>query len=302
MVEFRRILCPIDFSDYSQHAIDYAVTLARWYDARLVAVHSVPVIVPVVSPLGGYPMPIPAPDPDLQAVRAQLEGFLEPARRLHVPYETVVETGEPVDTILRVADDHAVDLIVLGTHGRGGFERMILGSVTEKVLRKARCPVLTVPKRVQHIPGSGELMFKTIVCPVDFSPSSMRALSLALSLAEEGDARVTIVHVLEWFTERAPFEVEDLIIRDYRRQAEEDARARLAAAITPEARVYCHPEEVLVAGKPHREILRLAEQHHADLIVMGVHGRSAVDVALFGSTTTQVVRGANCAVLTLRSE
>jgi len=302
MVEFRRILCPIDFSDFSQHALDYALRIARWYDARIVAMHAVPVIVPVVSPLGGYPMPIPAPEPDLAALRVQLDAFMAPARNLHVPYDVDVRLGEPVASILDAATEYTADLIVLGTHGRGGFERFVLGSVAEKVLRKAACPVLTVPRRVHHVPGSGELIFKTILCPVDFSPSSMRALSLALSLAEEADARVAVMHVLEWFTERAPFEVEDLVIRDYRRQAEEDARKRLAEAITPAARTYCHPEEVLVAGKVHREILRVASERQADLIVMGVHGRGVVDIALFGSTTTQVVRGATCAVLTLRSE
>ncbi len=302
MVEFRRILCPVDFSDFSQHALDYATALARWYDARVRVVHVAPSSAPIVSAMGGYPVPMPLIEEDVESLTKQLEAFVEPARRQGITVDAAVLQGAVVSELLSLAAGGQADLIVMGTHGRGGFERLMLGSVTEKILRKATCPVLTVPKRVQHIPGTGELLFRNVVCPVDFSPSSMAALSLGLSIAEEADAKVTVVHVLEWFTERAPIEVDEVVIGEYRKQAEADARKRLDEAIPADARVWCHPEEVLVAGKPYREIVRVASGKQADLIVMGVHGRGVVDLALFGSTTAHVVREATCAVLTLRSE
>ena len=88
------------------------------------------------------------------------------------------------------------DLLVIGTHGRSGFERLVLGSVTEKVLRKASCPVLTVPKRLPDAVPVGPVLFKRILCPVDFSESSLHALSYAVSMAQEADGQLTVLHVV----------------------------------------------------------------------------------------------------------
>ena len=108
--------------------------------------------------------------------------------------EIIVRLGNVPKEITREAERLPADLLILGTHGRSGFERLFLGSVTEKVLRSTRVPVLTIPPPVQH-PGSP--VYKTILCPVDFSDASIRALEYALSLAQQADARLILLHVIE---------------------------------------------------------------------------------------------------------
>jgi nucleotide-binding universal stress UspA family protein len=193
----------------------------------------------------------------------------------------------------------------MGTHGRSGFERLVLGSVTEKVLRKAACPVLTVPKAVPDVVPAPPVLFKRIICAIDFSDCSMHALNYAMSLAQEADAHLTVMHVIE-LPPDVPREVHETVLagprnlREYLALAEEDARARLKEAIPDSVRAYCTVDTVQPTGKPYREILRVAEEQTADLIVIGIHGRGPVDRLLFGSTAEHLVRQASCPVLTLR--
>ena len=186
-------------------------------------------------------------------------------------------------------------MIVMGTHGRGGFERFVLGSVAERVLRKATCLVMTVPPPA----AVAKVPYKRLLCPVDFSESSLAALNLAFSIAKESDAHLTILHVFDW-----PPDEELLVERfdspELRRVIEDQARTRLDALVTDEVRVWCKPATKVSYGKPYRQILEIAERDEPDLIIMGVRGRNPLDVALFGSTTNHVVRRASCPVLTLR--
>jgi nucleotide-binding universal stress UspA family protein len=182
----------------------------------------------------------------------------------------------------------------MGTHGRNGFERLLLGSVTEKVLRKAACPVMAVPPPAV---SAGKLPYTRLLCPVDFSDSSEAALRFASSLAEEADARLTILHVFDW-------QPDDLMTArfdtaEYYEAVEQQARERLERLVIDEVRVWCKPETVTTRGKPYREILALADANEVDLIVLGVRGRNPIDLALFGSTANQIVRRARCPVLTV---
>jgi universal stress protein A len=183
----------------------------------------------------------------------------------------------------------------------------VLGSVTEKVLRKAGCPVLTVPAHAPDAVPATAVVFKRLLCPVDFSDSSIDALNYAMSLAQEADARLTVLHVMQYDLDvEAPEMYETVIadrrlsVTDYRRRCEEYSRERLRAAVPETVGAYCAVEVLLAAGKPYREILRAAAQQQADLIVMGVQGRGAADLTIFGSTTQHVVRQATCPVLTIR--
>jgi nucleotide-binding universal stress UspA family protein len=193
------------------------------------------------------------------------------------------------------------DLVVMGTHGHSGFVRWTLGSVTEKVLRRSPCPVLTVgPAGAGAVAPEGGPVFKRILCALDFSPSSDRALRYALSLAQEADARLSLLHVLDWPLEE-PRDAGGFDLAGYRRRLEEEARERLRAAVPEAARDWCKPEERLEAGRPWQAIVRVAGELGAELIVMGVQGRGALDLMLFGSTTHNVVREAACPVLTIRA-
>jgi nucleotide-binding universal stress UspA family protein len=301
VVEISRILCPIDFSEPSRRALEHAVAFARWYEAKVVALHVfTSQLLPVAgAEFGGYSTALPP------AVKA--EDVIEEAKRFCQPLsagiasEIVVRQGNPVSEILQQAEQMSADLLVIGTHGRSGFERLFLGSVTEKVLRKAPCPVLTVPPSTERALGQ-PVLFKTILCPLDFSPSSTRALKYALSLAKEADARLTLLHVIESSLESAHVgDLAHFTVGEYGRHVQNDAFTRLRAAIPAEARVWSTPEEFVTMGKAYREILRVATETDAELIVMGVQGRGTVDLMLFGSTTNEVIRRACCPVLTLRN-
>lgn len=295
-VEITRILCPVDLSEVSRHALDHALALARWYDAHLTVLHVFPAEPPV--PVLGMPADVPALPVVLPSeVAADVRRFCGPLPAFGGrPAEIMVKDGRPAEEIVRLAE--AADVVVMGTHGRSGFERLFLGSVTEKVLRTTHVPVLTVPPPVER-PES--VVYKTILCPVEFSDASTRALGYALSLAEETDAHLILLHVVEGSVEELSFdEIGHLSVREYYRYLQEDALARLKAAVPEEARVWCKPDERVVTGKAYRAILKVAAEDHAEVIVMGVHGKGALHRRLFGSTTHHVIREAGCPVLTLR--
>jgi nucleotide-binding universal stress UspA family protein len=199
----------------------------------------------------------------------------------------------------RVATTHA-DLLVMGTHGRSGFQHMLLGSVTEKVIRTVTCPTLVVPPRAPDVAPDTPVTFRHILCPTDFLASSLKACEYAISVAEEWDAQVTLVHVVEMLAAvgEAP-SLDDPYAR-LRGAAIADARRRLSDLIPEDARAFCTIDAVVVEGRAYKEILCLAKQKGTDLIVMGVHGRKPLDLLFFGSTAHHVLRASTCPVLVVR--
>lgn len=297
-MEIANILCPTDFSDTSAHAVDLATMIASWYKARIIGLHvvSAAVTVPEFSLPGG--------SVDELALRSALAARFSRASRAGLGVDVLLEEGSPAALILDKAASLAVDMIVMGTHGTSGFQHLVLGSVTERVLRRAVCPVLTVPPRAQ---ATSRVPFARLLCAIDFSESSMAALQYALSLAEESDARLTMLHVLDWpWEEPPPPRLEELPIEqaaalgEYRRYREKMAMTRLNTLVPGSMRLSHRPVARLSNGKPYAQILDVANEEGSDLIVIGVHGRNPFDMMVFGSTTNQVVRRATCPVLTLR--
>ena len=302
MVEIRRVLCPVDTSPTSRRAIEHAVTLAGWYDARLTVLHvwNPPYLPqpPILFAEREHSMLQAASDGPGEA-EAFVQDQVASARAAGIECEGVIERSHnPADRILHCADTLPADLIVLGTHGRRGFERVMLGSVAERVLRKAQCPVLTVPPPATF--KATKLPFKRLLCPVDFSEPSLAAVRFALSIAKESGAHVTLLHAIEWPTDDDAFTSIMLASPEVRGQLEDQIIDRLDALVLPEDRTWCDPAARVTEGKAYRRIVEFAETDETDLIVMGVHGRNPVDVMLFGSTTNQTVRRAPCPVLTMR--
>jgi nucleotide-binding universal stress UspA family protein len=294
-VVIKHILCPTDFSEFSARAIRHAARLARWYDAEIQALHVWP-----MSTAPWVDASAPRPEPSSGArITAALDGFLAAADTGGVRTVSRVAEGDPSRVILEHADQHDVDLIVMGTHGRTGFERLTLGSVTEKVLRRASCPVLTVC-RGDEIGRGGIVPFRRIVCAVDFSPPSEHALSYALSLAQEAGADLTLLHVVEPTLDFESQKESHFSVEEYWRYLQYRAKARLENVVPPDARNWCRVETKVAMGRPWEEILIAAEEEKAEIVVMGVHGRSAIRLSVFGSATHQVVRFAPCLVLTVR--
>jgi CPA2 family monovalent cation:H+ antiporter-2 len=296
MVDIRRILCPIDFSDASRHALDQAVVLAKWHESRITALHviHVPLFLPPPMLVAELADTTP-PAPSRQTQKEELQAWLETARRAGVQTDVIVDEGHAATRILEQASSCRADLIAMGTHGLSGFERFMLGSVAEKVLRKAACPVITVPPAAAM---AARIPYRRLLCPVDFSESSLTALQVALSLAEKAEAELTILHVFDW-------PPDDELLTQWsgvsdNQFVEDETHARLAALVTDDVRVWCNPSTKVSWGKPYREILQMAQSEGVDLIVIGVCGRNPVDLTLFGSTTNQVVRRASCPVLTVK--
>jgi nucleotide-binding universal stress UspA family protein len=299
MSTFNRILCAIDFSETSMRALDYAATFAVRYGARLAVLHVGPAFE------GGLHSPVRMDEPDAPSAPTREDTISDIRRAVATSAAAalgpaiVAEEGRAHDAIMRIAASLDADLLVIGTHGRSGFNRLFLGSVAEKVVRTAPCPVLTVA------PAAGAprtpVAFRRILCPVDFSPSSLRALHYAYDLGRQDRAQVTVLHVLEYLDVDEPCEHVDAEIRRHRQHFIQHARERLHEAATALPADGCQVEEVVAIERAYREILRRAADDGVDLVVQGAQGHGRVELMLYGSNTQHVVRGAPCPVLTVRA-
>ena len=290
MLRIQRILCPLDFSEFSAKAYDHAQSLARHYQAKLFLVH---VIQPIFADYPHYVHPNTAQDlfQDLRThAEQQLQEFVTSHTRSGIEPESMVSEGMVTDQILAFAEAQAVDLIVMGTHGRQGFDHLLLGSVTEKILRKARCPVLAVSKPAHDfVAPEGDadpVRLRKILFATDFSPHAERALDYALSLAQEYEAELTLLHVLE----EIPPSWDLATVTS-------DVVSRLERPIPAEARNRRTLKSRMRVGRPYQEIVRYALETETDLVILGVRGRNALDLALFGSTAHRVINQAPCPVL-----
>jgi nucleotide-binding universal stress UspA family protein len=241
-------------------------------------------------------VPLPAPI-QAEEVAEDVRRFCGPALEGQTqPVEIVASEGVAATEIVRLAEELPADLLVLGTHGRSGFERLFLGSVTEKVLRSTAVPVMTIPAPVQEPVTTS---YTTILCPLDFSPASMHALDYASALAQEAHARLILLHVIEGLLgEAGASDMGHMRVSEYDEYLEADAVTRLKAVLPDQARGGSAPEQRIARGRAYRQILAVAGDEGADLIVMGVQGKNALNRFFFGSTTHHVIREAR--LLTIR--
>lgn len=302
VIAFRHLVCPIDFSETATRALAYATALAKWYEAQLTVVHVVPVFdesmessLPLVKDERRTPYaPIRAD------VLAEMRRVTEQVGAAALNPALLAEEGRTHAVIVSRAASEQADLLVLGTHGRGGFNRLLLGSVAEKVMRTAPCPVLTVPPSVPPMTPA-PITFKKILCPIDFAPSSLKAFAYALDLGRQANGCVTVLHALEHMDDEEPNEHVDASVRDHRQQVIDGARQRLHALVSEESRSWCDIDEIVTIDRAHKATLHRAATVGTDLIVMGAQGRGVVELMLYGSSTQHVVRAATCPVLTVRA-
>jgi nucleotide-binding universal stress UspA family protein len=295
MTPISHILCPVDFSDGSRHALAQAAAVARAYTAGVTVLH-----VFVNRPTMDLP-PVMLDDAGRQRLIEdvrQLSDAVAPGLR---PDIHVREGVSAYEEILAAVEDLDADLLVMGTHGRSGFRRLFLGSVTEKVVRTAPCPTLVVPPRTDPAASGAPAQFRRVLCAVDLSVSSLAALERALEIGQQEAAHVLVLCAAEM--PLAPPELPPgMDLSEMASRAADEARRRLDALIPAGARASCTVETPIVCGRAYHEILRVAVERQADLIVMGVHGRGAMDLMVFGSTTHHVLRAAPCPVLVVHSE
>ena len=295
MVDIRHVLCAVDFSECSRRALNHAIAVAKWYGAWLSVLHVHPVSPPPIAASAA-----PLSPADQAELLAHLRAFVPDRVRGVVPVEFLVLEGNAAEDILAEAE-HA-DLVVLGTHGRSGLEHLVLGSVAENVVRAAGCPVMTIPRAAPDGTAAVPDLFRHIVAGVDGSDASLDALTFAVSLAEEADAHLTVLRVLDLPRELAEWASWSPEGRAYAERWKASVLTRLHQLVPESARRYCHVDEQVEPGRPAHRILRLAAEQHTGLIVIGARGHSVIGRMLFGSTAQDIVRGAGCPVLTLRRQ
>jgi nucleotide-binding universal stress UspA family protein len=296
MLEVKLILCPVDFSEFSIRAYRYAISIAEHYRAKLVALHIVELW---RYPSAGFAASVALYDEFCQAVRnsgqEQLQEFVKNHTDNAIQPELVVLTGAAPDSILAFAQTQKADGIVMGTHGRRGYDRFMLGSVTDRVMRRASCPVLAVCRPQGEAVARDEERgrvhrLRRILFCTDFSQNSERALSYAISATEEYDAELTLLHVLEEVP--SPAKTKETIAR---------ATEQLDKLIPPVARKTLEIKTEVRIGKPYQQIIQLALETQIDMVTMGVRGRGALDLAVFGSTTYRVIQLGPCPVLAVHA-
>ena len=280
-VRIERILCPVDFSEISAKAYRYAQSIAKRYRAKLILQHVVEL---AQHPSGYYCVTATQFDQFRQILLSNAEHDLKQfvERSGGGQFESIMDEGIAADSILSLARTRGVSLIVMGTHGRRGFDHLMLGSATERVLRHAACPVLAVTPKTPDTgssPAEDSIRLQGVLCCVDFSAPSVRALEHALSVAEVYGAELTVIHILENIAESANVAIET-----------DDAMERLRRLIAPSALPPAKVHLRVGLGKAYREILNFAAENHPDLIVTGVRGRNSLDLAVFGSTTYRVIQ------------
>jgi nucleotide-binding universal stress UspA family protein len=302
MIQFKRILCPVDFSDFSRHALDEAIAMAHLYDGCVTALHVFPVAIPA-DPFAGLPefQPFTLTDQHRAHILRQLSAFAtaegaEPGR-----ITVALREGTDIHAeILEAADQMKPDLIAMGTHGRSGFQHLMLGSVAEKVLHKARYPVLTVPREAPDAVPMGPVPFARILCAVDFSQCSLAALRHAIALASRAGGHLDVLSVVELIPTYEPNSPPPLYSPGFVDNLKGDTQKRLDSVVASAA-LDMAVECFVTTGSPRREIIRVAEERNTDLVVLGVYSQGAIEHMLFGSTTNHVVRQARCPVLTVRA-
>lgn len=309
MIAIRHILCPIDFSETSLLALTYAAAFASWYEADLDVLHVAPALEDDVTTLQSR---VDAP-PGLNAVTrdritSEIGRAIAAAGAVRVNARALALNGRAHETIVHQAQAQPTDLLVMGTHGRSGFNRLLLGSVTEKVLRMAPCPVLTVPPAASPV-AAATVTFKRILCPMDFSPAAVKALRYALDLGRQAGGSLTVLHALEYTDpddgfELSPFDPchEASVEGRHRKQhLMARTRERVHALLAQEPTTWCGIDEVVAYDRAYKAILRHAAETGADVIVMGAQGAGGLELMLYGSNTQHVVRAATCPVLTVRA-
>lgn len=293
MLEIKLILCPVDFSEFSVRAYCYAQSLAEHYRSKLVLQHVVEIW---RHPGASFAVTASLYDEYCESLLAsgkqQLLEFAKNHTFIKLQPELIVGQGMAPDIILSFAQAQKSDLIVMGTHGRRGFDRLMLGSVTDRVMRRAPCPVTAVREPTHDSIATDQERrhphhLDRILACTDFSEDSDLALNYAISAAAEYDAELTLLHVLE--------EVPRPSKRD---EAIAVATTQLENLIPPERRKTLKIKTAVRIGKPYREIIQLAQEAQTDLVSMGVRGRGALDLAVFGSTTYRVTQLGPCPVLT----
>ena len=284
-VQLKNILFCTDFSAAADFAFPYAADLARHFGSKLYALYvRNPDEYIMAFPEGGS---VPPGFTQAQA-KYRLDGLLKPLGDLD--HHVLVEEGDVWPVVESVIDKNEIDLIIAGTRGRTGVAKLVLGSRAEEIFRRATCPVLTVgPRLSEHLPHT---IIKQILYATDFSAEAAAAAPYAVSLAQEYQAGLTMLHVITDPRTGDLVKPHEVIA---------SAERRLRELVPPEAQLWCEPRFEVEQGPVAETILDIAELRKADLIVMGVRRPAGVATRSSIATAHKVVSRGNSPVLTVRA-
>ncbi|MDJ0874005.1 MAG: universal stress protein [Desulfobacterales bacterium] len=296
-IQFQTIVAATDLSEPSNHAIRQSVALAREFQSRLLICHVIDL--PAPSMYGeAYLAPEEHLNRNLDHARRHIDEMMSGQE---VRWEPRICVGQPAEEVDRIAREDQAQMVITATHGRRGLKRLLLGSVTERLMRTLPCPLLVVRGDAQapeQLPESA-IRFKRILVGCDFSPDADLALQHALSLAQEFESELHLAHVIEMptYTDRLR------PVFEHRRSSTSEIKTfmqeKLDALIPQEARHWCRASTVMLEGQPYAQLLQYASQSEIDLIVLGTRGHGVIDTMLIGSTTDRVIRRATCAVFSV---
>ncbi len=291
------ILTATDFSEYSKVALDICLAVSRCMKTKLYVLHTIEKFPHdykhLLSSTSHADMKQKLEAEAVEKIKAMIPAELLDGGDV-IP---MVRFGKPFLEIIQATKDENADLLVIGTHGRAGVDRVILGSVAERIVRKARCPVMVVR-------GKEYVGFKRIIVPIDLSDCSRIALEYAAATARAHKSKLTILHVyeesfVEPYVNAANSEEEaDEIIKEIER-VNETKYDEFLKTVDLSGVEY---EKLLKKGIPVTDIVEIAMEQQANLIVMGTHGRSGIKHILIGSTAEEVVRTVHCDIVVVKPD
>jgi len=299
---FKHIVVPIDFSKTSSEALPYAYKIALKYGSKITLLHAITMFEydPHNAKHGFHSI-----DELYAGIEASADAYykniIEDANKQSgdLIIEKVTERGiSSHEVILGYAKKNNADLIVMATHGRSGLSNILLGSVTEKVIQTAPCPVLVV-KKPKHA-DLKKLLFNNILAPTDFSKSSRHAMEYAIAIAKKYRARITLMHAVEVRFHPAYYAGGVESIFDLDPDVKPRIQARLEAFLQSFDLTGIEVTSYVTDGDSHNEIVKTAQSQQHDLIVMSTRGHDEIADYLIGSTTDRVIKRAPCPVFVVR--
>ncbi len=295
-MEIKRILVPTDFSDTAVKALKQALFLTALFDAELVVLHARVLYEDDAAQLPKELARLHDEEEKMErAILDYMKASTKEKTHLNIKHELIRGYSAP-SAILGYVNNNPFDLVVIGTHGRTGLEHFLIGSVAEKVVRYAPCPVLTISRKAE-----AETEFKNILVPYDFSEHARLALKTALDWAGLFKARLHLLYVIDKDVHPALYSwgMKSVleIVPDLKLKAEARMDEVLNEVNTPQD---ISVQKMIVEGVPHKEITNVANEQDMDLVVIATHGLVGLDRFLLGSTTERLIRSVHRPILTLK--
>jgi nucleotide-binding universal stress UspA family protein len=296
-VSFKNILLATDFSDASEKAFNYATTIARLHGSKIYVVH-------VIPPEFTSFIPEPPKDWVRHEAEREMEDLDHRSELTSIPHEMVLRTGSVWNVLSAEIHQQNIELVVLGTHGRGGLKKLVLGSVAEEVLRRAGCPVITVgPHTDVRSSATGE--FHTILFATDFHPASAKALEYAVLLANQSQAKLILLHLMPPAVLPGPGVTfyDEKIINEWQARVTANTKEKLENLLPASIKLWSEPAYVVSFDFLAEGILKVANERDADLIVMGANRPLSAKISAHAlkAVSYEVICHAKCPVLTVSS-